>query len=105
MIKYDETFKHRVMPEDVSTMDLQELREEINGIDREIVDLYRKRLETAHALIRQGYSVLSAGYSSGFSDYSAFYRAFCHLYGQAPSAFSSQTRKTSRRRVAPESEE
>ena len=65
----------------------------------------RKRLETAHALIRQGYSVLNAGYSSGFSDYSAFYRAFCHLYGQAPSTFSSQTRKTGRRRTATESEE
>ena len=50
MIKYDETFKHRVMPEDVSAMDLQELREEINGIDREIVDLYRKRLATAEAI-------------------------------------------------------
>lgn len=65
----------------------------------------RKRLETAHALIRQGYSVLNAGYSSGFSDYSAFYRAFCHLYGQAPSTFSSQTKKTGRRRTATESEE
>ena len=31
-------------------MDLQELREEINGIDREIVDLYRKRLATAEAI-------------------------------------------------------
>ena len=68
-------------------------------------DIRRKRLETAHALIRQGYSVLNAGYSSGFSDYSAFYRAFCHLYGQAPSTFSSQTRKTGRRRTATESEE
>ena len=31
-------------------MGLQELREEINGIDREIVTLYRKRLETAEAI-------------------------------------------------------
>ena len=31
-------------------MNLQELREEINGIDREIVDLYRRRLETAEAI-------------------------------------------------------
>ena len=31
-------------------VNLQELREEINGIDREIVDLYRRRLETAEAI-------------------------------------------------------
>ncbi len=31
-------------------MDLQELREKINGIDRDIVSLYRKRLETADAI-------------------------------------------------------
>ena len=31
-------------------MDLQELREEINGIDREIVELYLKRMETAEAI-------------------------------------------------------
>ncbi len=35
---------------EVDFVDLQELREEINGIDREIVDLYRKRLETAEAI-------------------------------------------------------
>lgn len=64
----------------------------------------RKRLETAHALIRQGYTVLTAGYASGFTDYSAFYRAFRQLYGQAPSSFSSQTRRPGRRRTGQESE-
>ena len=65
----------------------------------------RKRLENAHALIRQGYGVLNAGYSSGFADYSAFYRAFFQLYGKAPSTFSSRMKRTGRRSTAPESEE
>ena len=52
----------------------------------------RKRLETAHALIRQGYSVQQAGYSCGFTDYSAFYRAFRQRYGFAPGDLSSQVR-------------
>ena len=32
------------------TMDLQDLRGKINGIDREIVDLYVQRMETAKAI-------------------------------------------------------
>ena len=44
----------------------------------------RKRLEWAHALIRQGAGVLEAGYQSGFADYSAFYRAFRQAYGVTP---------------------
>ena len=35
---------------EVNFVDLQDLREEINKIDREIVDLYRKRMETAEAI-------------------------------------------------------
>ena len=44
----------------------------------------RKRLESAHELIRQGYGAQQAGYSSGFTDYSAFFRAFRQCYGMAP---------------------
>ncbi len=40
----------RKLLKDVGFVDLQELREEINRIDRQIVDLYRKRLETAEAI-------------------------------------------------------
>lgn len=35
---------------DVEGLDLQELREEIDGIDREIVKLYVRRMETAKAI-------------------------------------------------------
>ncbi len=55
----------------------------------------RKRLESAHALIRQGYGVQLAGYSSGFTDYSAFYRAFRQLYGYSPGDLSAQNRPDS----------
>ena len=44
----------------------------------------RKRLECAHALIRQGYGVQYAGFSSGFTDYSAFFRAFRQYYSMSP---------------------
>jgi len=36
--------------EDVTQMDLQELREQINEIDRELVDLYLRRMDTARAI-------------------------------------------------------
>ena len=45
----------------------------------------RKRLENAGALIRQGYALQHAGYASGFTDYSAFFRAFRKHYGFSPS--------------------
>ena len=45
----------------------------------------RKRLENAGSLIRQGYGVQHAGYASGFTDYSAFFRAFRKHYGLTPS--------------------
>ncbi len=60
----------------------------------------RKRLESAHTLIRQGYGVQHAGFVSGFSDYSAFYRAFHQLYGVAPSEFAVQIRKKPGRQYA-----
>ena len=52
----------------------------------------RKRLENAHTLIRQGYGVQHAGFVSGFTDYSAFYRAFRQHYGLSPGEFSSGIR-------------
>ena len=55
----------------------------------------RKRLESAHALIRQGYGVQHAGYSSGFMDYSAFYRAFRQRYGLSPGDLSSRVKSGS----------
>ncbi len=50
----------------------------------------RKRMENAGALIRQGYSLQHAGYASGFTDYSAFFRAFRKFYGQSPSLYASR---------------
>ena len=64
----------------------------------------RKRLESAHALIRQGYGVQHAGYVSGFTDYSAFYRAFRRRYGFSPGDLAAQVRPGSRKEVQ-ESEE
>ena len=55
----------------------------------------RKRLESAHALIRQGYGVQHAGFVSGFTDYSAFYRAFRQRYGLSPGDLSSRVRSGS----------
>ena len=52
----------------------------------------RKRLDTAYTLIRQGYSVQNAGLACGFSDYSAFYRAFRQNYGITPSDLSSMVK-------------
>ena len=45
----------------------------------------RKRLENAGTLIRQGYGLQHAGYASGFTDYSVFFRAFRKHYGLSPS--------------------
>ena len=65
----------------------------------------RKRLESAHALIRQGYSVQQAGFSSGFSDYSAFYRAFRQHYGFPPGELTGRIRAVSRKNIVPEGKE
>ena len=65
----------------------------------------RKRLENAHILIRQGYGMQTAGYTSGFTDYSAFYRAFRQYYGQSPSELSVQIKKTGRKATGRENEE
>ena len=53
----------------------------------------RKRLENARELIRQGYSVQQAGYSSGFTDYSAFFRAFRQYFGASPGEMSGRRGK------------
>ena len=65
----------------------------------------RKRLESANTLIRQGYGVQHAGYVSGFTDYSAFFRAFRKQYGFSPSDLSSSTKHGNRRKSSQESEE
>ena len=52
----------------------------------------RKRLESAHNLIRQGYGVQHAGYVSGFTDYSAFYRAFRQRYGLSPGDLAARSK-------------
>lgn len=48
----------------------------------------RHRLESAHSMISSGASMQLACAECGFSDYSAFYRAFRQVYGMAPSAFA-----------------
>ena len=48
----------------------------------------RHRLETAHGLIRDGAPMKQACAECGFSDYSAFYRAFRQAYGISPSDFA-----------------
>ena len=57
----------------------------------------RKRLENARELIRQGYSVQQAGYSSGFTDYSAFFRAFRQYYEMSPSELAGRSKAGSRK--------
>lgn len=46
----------------------------------------RSRLEAAHAMIAAGARSQEACAECGFSDYSAFYRAFRQMYGMSPSA-------------------
>ena len=65
----------------------------------------RKRLESAHELSRQGYSVQQACYSSGFTDYSAFFRAFRRCYDMSPSDLASSTKPARRKNNSRESEE
>ena len=52
----------------------------------------RHRLEAAHAMIRQGVAMQETCAECGFSDYSAFYRAFRQTYGVSPSAFASEVK-------------
>ena len=64
----------------------------------------RKRLENAHELIRQGYGAQHAGYACGYTDYSAFYRAFCQHYGFAPGELSTKTKPNNRKDAGQKSE-
>ena len=56
----------------------------------------RKRLETAYTLIRQGAPIQEAVYRCGFTDYSAFYRAFRQFYGLSPREYAMEMRQGSR---------
>ena len=49
-----------------------------------------KRLLAARARMQQGESAVSAALACGFSDYSAFYRAYCRRFGHAPSTDKGQ---------------
>ena len=53
----------------------------------------KKRLENARSLILNGAGAQDAGYRSGFSDYSAFYRAFRQEYGVTPGALAGQKKQ------------
>ena len=64
----------------------------------------RKRLETSYDLIRQGYGAQQAGYASGYTDYSAFYRAFCQQYGFPPGELSARIRPNHRNETSQEKE-
>lgn len=46
--------------------------------------LLRKRIITAQQLLANGASAQEAGLKSGFSDYSAFYRAYTRILGHSP---------------------
>ena len=51
----------------------------------------RHRLEAANQMIRHGVAMQQACVECGFSDYSAFYRAFKNAYGVRPSAIAAET--------------
>ena len=65
----------------------------------------RKRLETAHELIRQGYGIQHAGYSSGFTDYSAFFRAFRQYYGMSPGDLAGRSKNARLKNAGQKSED
>ena len=48
----------------------------------------QRRLEAAHTMIAAGAGMQEACAECGFSDYSAFYRAFRQAYGMGPRAFA-----------------
>ena len=54
----------------------------------------QRRLEAAHAMIAAGSGMQEACAECGFSDYSAFYRAFRQAYGVGPKAFAAQLDKS-----------
>ena len=64
----------------------------------------RKRLENARELIQQGYGAQHAGYACGYTDYSAFYRAFCQHYGFPPGEMSARTKPNHRKDAGQETE-
>ena len=49
-----------------------------------------KRLLAARARLQRGESAVNAAFACGFSDYSAFYRAYVHRFGHAPSSDKGQ---------------
>ena len=50
----------------------------------------RKRLDAAYTMISHGAGITESCHECGFSDYSAFYRAFRQTYGISPSACAAQ---------------
>lgn len=55
-----------------------------------------KRLLMANGLIRLGQSVTDAAFAAGFSDYSAFYRAYCDKFNVSPQKTAHETREQKR---------
>jgi len=53
----------------------------------------QRRLDAAHTMIANGAGMQEACAECGFSDYSAFYRAFRQTYGVGPKAFAAQMEK------------
>lgn len=53
----------------------------------------QRRLEAAHTMIANGAGMQEACAECGFSDYSAFYRAFRQAYGMGPRAFAARCRE------------
>ena len=54
----------------------------------------RKRLDAAYTMISHGAGVIESCHECGFSDYSAFYRAFRGVYGVNPSDCTSLSRSS-----------
>ena len=52
----------------------------------------RKRLDAAYTMISHGAGITESCHECGFSDYSAFYRAFRQTYGISPSACAARAR-------------
>lgn len=51
----------------------------------------RKRLDAAYTMISHGAGITESCHECGFTDYSAFYRAFRQLYGISPSACAAES--------------
>ena len=56
----------------------------------------QRRLEAAHTMIAPGAPMQQACAECGFSDYSAFYRAFRQTYGASPSAYAAAAERAGR---------